>query len=1088
MGVNLSSKLTLDGTQHNSTLKDAVKEVSKYKREVDSANKTLNDFQKASNNVGSSVSSMISSLKSGDILGFANSAKSAASSMTSMIPAAGGASGAITGLGVAIKTALGPIGLAITAIAAIVGVTGAAITTTEDFETSLRGLSALTGVTGDTLDKMGDAAVSLSVKYGEAAKDIVDSMKMIGSQAPQLLSDMAGLNSVTENAMVLQKAADGMTIEDTAKAITTVMNQMNVAASESTNIINTLAAGAQKGAADVLYLTTAIEKSGTQASNAKMTYQQLVGAIETIAPKFSSADVAGTSLNAMLTKLTTQANDNFNPAVVGIEKALDNLAEANLSAADKLKLFGQSGLVAANTLIESRESLRQMTEAVSDTNTAYEQMETKQGSLGESFSKLKSSWDALMISLGQSPIIKTVVNILNAVINAVNQIIQVITRLVQIWNAIWKKIGQGMSDAYHNVIKPVWTSISKLLTDNAVFRGIYKIFKGIYDFIIGTIEKIKGAWNDFLVWLGLRQEGPSTDDIIASAQRTAAALDAAIKEKQQKQEEQQEEEDKKTKTVTTKNKIEFETGSLDELKSKLQELNKLLTSKKLSMIDVEKTKQQIKEIEDLIEQKEIELGLRPKKGSLEAVENEISKLEDKLRKLDPTVDFVEIDKIQVKKEELEKLKKNIESQINGVVVQGERFTSKGAEGSLQYAQDKVAYYKQRIQLEIEGTENYNYLAEKIKEWTAKENKIKLVVEADTSNLDTSSLKYLTDKISYYKAQLDIYAYDSPEYKQALEELRKWTEKENKIKIDIDLDKAGAKDGSLKELETKISDIKAKIKLEVYGTPEYIKLNEELKALEKEEHVIKTRIEVDNMSAFEKLGNITAAFEGIDGVVNSMESLADAVAEGADAWDVFMESISVVEAVITGINTVMQVCNMLTSVGTTAKAANAAASTTAAVAAETEAGAEAASITSKTASTIANKALESSLLDLAAAQIFAAHASIPFAGVGLAGGFIGAMMAAMAAQHAASAALQAYAGGGIIQGKTTVGDYNIARVNAGEMILNQRQQSNLFRALDSGNLSVSNTLTGTVVKIKGSDLYIAFSNMDKTKSKIGKKLF
>jgi hypothetical protein len=46
-----------------------------------------------------------------------------------------------------------------------------------------------------------------------------------------------------------------------------------------------------------------------------------------------------------------------------------------------LKLFGESNLAAATTLIQNREALKDMTEAVSGTNTAYEQMNTKSGSL-----------------------------------------------------------------------------------------------------------------------------------------------------------------------------------------------------------------------------------------------------------------------------------------------------------------------------------------------------------------------------------------------------------------------------------------------------------------------------------------------------------------------------------------------------------------------------------------------------------------------------------------------------------------------------------------------------------------------------------
>lgn len=49
-----------------------------------------------------------------------------------------------------------------------------------------------------------------------------------------------------------------------------------------------------------------------------------------------------------------------------------------------------------------------------------------------------------------------------------------------------------------------------------------------------------------------------------------------------------------------------------------------------------------------------------------------------------------------------------------------------------------------------------------------------------------------------------------------------------------------------------------------------------------------------------------------------------------------------------------------------------------------------------------------------------------------------------------------------------------------MILNQTQQANLFRALNSGNGG------GTLIpeiKIKGSDLYVAFKNYNKKMDKV-----
>lgn len=80
-------------------------------------------------------------------------------------------------------------------------------------------------------------------------------------------------------------------------------------------------------------------------------------------------------------------------------------------------------------------------------------------------------------------------------------------------------------------------------------------------------------------------------------------------------------------------------------------------------------------------------------------------------------------------------------------------------------------------------------------------------------------------------------------------------------------------------------------------------------------------------------------------------------------------------------------------------------------------------------------------------------------------------------------IKGFSQGGIFDGNSVVGDNNIARVNAGEMILTKTQQSNLFRLLDN-NTAGGNVSAGTV-RVKGSDLYIALSNYSKVKSKVGK---
>ena len=92
------------------------------------------------------------------------------------------------------------------------------------------------------------------------------------------------------------------------------------------------------------------------------------------------------------------------------------------------------------------------------------------------------------------------------------------------------------------------------------------------------------------------------------------------------------------------------------------------------------------------------------------------------------------------------------------------------------------------------------------------------------------------------------------------------------------------------------------------------------------------------------------------------------------------------------------------------------------------------------------------------------------------------MAATAAGLAASIAnIPKFANGGIFTGNNTIGDMNIARVNSGEMILNNRQQRNLFNLLN-GNGSSTNGNTEVKLRIEGRDLVGVLNNQMKKTSK------
>lgn len=93
----------------------------------------------------------------------------------------------------------------------------------------------------------------------------------------------------------------------------------------------------------------------------------------------------------------------------------------------------------------------------------------------------------------------------------------------------------------------------------------------------------------------------------------------------------------------------------------------------------------------------------------------------------------------------------------------------------------------------------------------------------------------------------------------------------------------------------------------------------------------------------------------------------------------------------------------------------------------------------------------------------------------------AQLAAIVAQiHSISG----YATGGIIGGTSYSGDKLVARVNSGEMVLNKRQQTNLFNAISSGRIGNGGNVVACDFRLRGSDIYGALKNYSAVKGKSG----
>jgi TP901 family phage tail tape measure protein len=274
------------------------------------------------------------------------------------------------------------------------------------FEKSLSSLSSITGLAGDELKWLGDQAKQLSVsttedgiKITKSATDILEAYKLMGSAKPELLKNKEALHEVTKEALILAEAAE-MDTATAVESLANTMNQFNAPASEARKYINALAAGSKAGAAAIPDVAAAVKNFGAVAATANLSIEESVGLIETLAEKGIKGAESGVKLRNFLLTLQTGADDT-NPAVVGLNTALDNFAEKGYTTTELTKMFGKENVLVAQILSESTEKVNEYTKAVTDTNVAYEQAQVNTSNTAAALAQAKNEFQLMSITLGE---------------------------------------------------------------------------------------------------------------------------------------------------------------------------------------------------------------------------------------------------------------------------------------------------------------------------------------------------------------------------------------------------------------------------------------------------------------------------------------------------------------------------------------------------------------------------------------------------------------------------------------------------------------------------------------------------------------
>lgn len=267
-----------------------------------------------------------------------------------------------------------------------------------DFSESIADLSAITGATGADLKFLSDASREFGKTTTLSAREVATAFKLVASAKPDLLTNVDALKQVTKEAIALAEAT-GTSVPQAAATLGSALNQFGAGANQASRFVNVLAAGAQKGSSEVADTAQALKLAGVFASKAGLSFEETNAALQTLSRFSIKGSLAGTGLKNVLTVLQTKVVREFNPALVGMAKALENLGKANLSTTQLVDLFGRESLIAAQVLIQSSEAFRTLTEEVTGTKLAYEQAEIKANSFSGKVKSMNSALEGAAITI-----------------------------------------------------------------------------------------------------------------------------------------------------------------------------------------------------------------------------------------------------------------------------------------------------------------------------------------------------------------------------------------------------------------------------------------------------------------------------------------------------------------------------------------------------------------------------------------------------------------------------------------------------------------------------------------------------------------
>ena len=891
-----------------------------------------------------------------------------------------------------------------------------------------------------------DQAGAIQDKIQMTAKNGVTSFEQLGQALPMVSGSASQLGVSMDELMAVFATTTGVTgnTSEVATQLSAVLNSLIKPSSEATKAANEMGIGfnaaSVQAAGGLQNFLLALDKSITEYSaktgQLKQTiYGQLFGSAEALRLLGSltgeQKDKFAENIGAMADSAGTidEAFNNMSSTGEAVGQMLKNQVQSILdlagsmasTSAPYIELLANTGL-AITSLTQLRTGLMTVVTGLKAVRIATLAQAAASKIVAIASKAWKIAQIALNFALSANPIgivIMAIAGLVAILVEAYNNCETFRNICDKVWSvvkdvagAVWDYLVKAFEKA-SEVIKKAWEWVKKLfgIKDDGTARQTADIERNTNATNANTKAKAKNA--QAALKKNKKQNAPDTGGSTGSGNKSSKSGKSGTTS---------------TYTATDKyggTKLIANASSYKELGNNIQYYqNKLETTKGTEtatiLLYAEKIKQ-LQEQQDAITRIQDAVGNPKQLNTLGDIDKAIS-YQQELRSRASASELAGIDR-EISR--LNDLKTAFERNAHVDVGIDKITTYRQLESELQYYSDmlKTATASERTEIQ----KQINALNALRNKWD--ETLEELKKPEDISRLDT--IDSLDKAISYYEGkQKKASAAEISDIARTIGALEKKRDSLKQLARLPEMEQETGRLGGLGKAELKV-ELKA---IGMDGLRKRIKELQDMLSDTKNPMSASQRKEMTKLVAsyedYEKIlrkSDVTVekSWSSMKGIGGGISSLTETLQENRGAWATITGVVDSAIQIYQGVRSVISIVEALTAVTTASNAATAASgvATTTAAAAKTASAPE--EVAAATASTVAAKAEAMAYRELAASEFMAAHAYIPFAGAGIAAGFIGMMQGIVG-----SVAVTPFANGGLLYGPTLalMGEYAGAKSN------------------------------------------------------------